>query len=332
MFPTSTQRKHWMLGSETSVIDRRLSAYNEFIERFALDGSAKYLTFEESELILRFFEKKLSDFCNKFRPHMPRNVFGTSHQYFKRFYLSNSVMDYHPKEILVTSAYLACKAEEFNVTMEQFVANINGNKERATEIILNHELLLMEQLNFHITVHNPWRPVEGLIIDIKTRLLPDLPTRMDVETFRSEVERFLDEAVALTNATLIYAPSQIALAALIHGASKNGHNLDVYVTELLFVGEKDEVIKGQKLRKIIDAVRNIRVMVKNIDRSTVTPNEIRSLFETLEKCRNQDNNPDSQAYKRKIQELLDDDDERGGGNAKMARYDSSLAMGVNNLD
>ena len=82
----------------------------------------------------------------------------------------------------------------------------------------------------------------------------------------------------------------------------------------------------------VDAVRNIRVMVKNIDRSTVTPNEIRSLFETLEKCRNQDNNPDSQAYKRKIQELLDDDDERGGGNAKMARYDSSLAMGVNNLD
>ena len=109
----------------------------------------------------------------------------------------------------------------------------------------------MEQLNFHITVHNPWRPVEGLIIDIKTRLLPDLPTRMDVETFRSEIERFLDEAVALTNATLIYAPSQIALAALIHGASKNGHNLDVYVTELLFVGEKDEAIKGQKLRKII---------------------------------------------------------------------------------
>ena len=108
-----------MLGSESSVIDRRLSAYNDFIERFALDGSAKYLTFEESELILRFFEKKLSDFCNKFRPHMPRNVFGTAHQYFKRFYLSNSVMDYHPKEILVTSAYLACKAEEFNVTMEQ---------------------------------------------------------------------------------------------------------------------------------------------------------------------------------------------------------------------
>ena len=112
----------------------------------------------------------------------------------------------------------------------------------------------MEQLNFHITVHNPWRPVEGLIIDIKTRLLPDLPVRMDVEKFRSEIEKFLDEAVALTNASLIYAPSQIALAAVIHGASKNGHNLDKYVTEVLFVGEKDDLIKEEKLRKIIEGL------------------------------------------------------------------------------
>ena len=68
----------------------------------------------------------------------------------------------------------------------------------------------MEQLNFHITVHNPWRPVEGLIIDIKTRLLPNLPGgQMDVEKFRLEIEKFLDDVVALTNATLIYAPSQV---------------------------------------------------------------------------------------------------------------------------
>ena len=146
MFPSSTQRKHWMLGSEAKVIDRRLKAYNDFIARFSYDKSqsAKYLAFEECELILRFFEKKLADFCNKFRPHMPRNVFGTALQYFRRFYLSNSVMDYHPKEILVTAAYLACKAEEFNVTMEQFVANINGNKERATGMIFLRNLFFQE--------------------------------------------------------------------------------------------------------------------------------------------------------------------------------------------
>ena len=98
--------------------------------------------------------------------------------------------------------------------MFQFVANINGNKEKAQEIVLNHELLLMEQLNFHITVHNPWRPVEGLLIDIKTRLLPRLPMKMDVEKFRPKIDEFLDEAVALTPATLVYAPSQVRIKIL----------------------------------------------------------------------------------------------------------------------
>ena len=69
----------------------------------------------------------------------------------------------------MTAVYLACKVEEFNVSMAQFVANIAGNQERATKIILNNELLLMQELQFHLTIHNPFRAVEGLVIDIKTR-------------------------------------------------------------------------------------------------------------------------------------------------------------------
>lgn len=67
----------------------------------------------------------------------------------------------------VTCVYLACKVEEFNISIQQFVANIKGNKDKASDIILNDELLLMQQLNFHLTVHNPYRPVTGLLIDIK---------------------------------------------------------------------------------------------------------------------------------------------------------------------
>ena len=96
------------------------------------------------------------------------------------------------------------------------MANIKGNKERAQDIILNHELLLMEQLKFHITVHNPWRPVEGLLIDIKTRLLPSQKIKMDVEKFRPEIESFLDNAVSMTPAALIYAPSQVCKLFMIN--------------------------------------------------------------------------------------------------------------------
>lgn len=94
---------------------------------------------------------------------------------------------------------------------------------------------------------------------------------------------------------------QIALAAVIHSASKNGHNLDTYVTDVLFGSSDDnndesEVAKrNEKIMKIIEAVRNIRVMVKNIDRSGTQSLDIKKLFQTLEGCRNQDNNPDSQA-------------------------------------
>lgn len=67
----------------------------------------------------------------------------------------------------VTSVYLACKVEEFNVSITQFVANIKGDRDKASEIILNNELLIMEQMDYHLTIHNPYRPVEGLLIDLK---------------------------------------------------------------------------------------------------------------------------------------------------------------------
>jgi hypothetical protein len=35
---------------------------------------------------------------------------------------------------------------------------------------------------------------------------------------------------------------------------------------------------------------------------------IKTLCTRLEQCRNQDNNPDSLAYKRKLEELVDEDD------------------------
>lgn len=61
--------------------------------------------------------------------------------------------------------------EEFNVSSSQFVANLvqesTAGQARALEQILEYELLLIQQLNFHLVVHNPYRPMEGLLIDLK---------------------------------------------------------------------------------------------------------------------------------------------------------------------
>jgi len=273
-----------------------------------------FLSQSEEWDVVFYFAVKLGEFCAKFKPPMPRYVRGTSFHYFKRFYLHNSVMDHHPKEILVTAVYLACKTEEFNVSMQQFISNVQGNQERATKIILNNELLLMQELQFHLTVYNPFRAVEGLLIDIKTRKEGAIAS--EVDSFRPEIEVFLDR-VFLTDAVLIYAPSQIGLAAVIHAASKKKQNLDSYVTSRLF-GSQDQEALGH----IISVVRNIRLMVKNIGEPS---GDIKALCTKLERCRNQENNPDSQAYKRKLEALVDEEEmlsELGRG-GKQPRRDST---------
>ncbi|KAL0192914.1 hypothetical protein M9458_011210, partial [Cirrhinus mrigala] len=58
----------------------------------------------------------------------------------------------------------------FNVSSTQFVGNLQesqAGQERALEQILEYELLLIQQLNFHLVVHNPYRPMEGFLIDLK---------------------------------------------------------------------------------------------------------------------------------------------------------------------
>ena len=81
--------------------------------------------------------------------------------------MSTGIMQLFHFFIRLTCVYLACKVEEFNVSIMQFCGNLTKDQEKAAELILGHELLVMQQLNFQLTVHNPFRPLEGLLIDIK---------------------------------------------------------------------------------------------------------------------------------------------------------------------
>jgi len=314
MFPTSSQSRHWMFKNEEAIQKIKLQTNSAFVSRHSKGQPTDFFLTPENEAELDFyFSKQMEKICEKFKPPMPNYVKGTSFHYFKRFYLNNSMMDYHPKEILVTAVYLACKVEEFNVSMQQFVANIPGNQEKATNVILNNELLLMQELKFHLTIHNPYRAMEGLLIDIKTRY-----SLADVESWRTEMEEFLSQ-VYLTNSIMIYSPSQIALAAIIHSASRQQQNVDSYVTDKLFHGQSQEAILH-----IITCVRNIRVMVKNLPQDH--SKDVGLLIKKLEQCRNQENNPDSAAYKRKLEELVDEEDLIMEVPSKQARMDGVSAL------
>jgi cyclin H len=56
------------------------------------------------------------------------------------------------------------------VTITDYVHNIPGSakdKEQMASMILNSELQTTQELQFHLIVHQPYRPLEGLLIDLK---------------------------------------------------------------------------------------------------------------------------------------------------------------------
>lgn len=302
MFSTSTQANSWVFNSVEEVSKRREEANRKFIAAntngMNVQSASKYFLNSNEEKILRnHYELILRKFCKSFQPPMTKSVIGCAFHYYKRFYLNNSVMDFHPKDLVVTCVYLSCKVEEFNVTISQFVANVKGDREKATEIILNLELLLMQQLNFDLSIYTPYRPVEGFLIDIKTRY----SQISNPEAFRSGIDEFLD-VIQFSDAYFLYSSSQIALAAVAYGAEQCQESLDGYITDILFDHAPDKAVY---MKEAIDSMIS---MVKNLERPAHDKYRI-TLEKRLEKCRKEENNPNSAAYKRKLEEMLDDDEE-----------------------
>ncbi|ELU05927.1 hypothetical protein CAPTEDRAFT_171887 [Capitella teleta] len=298
MFSSSTQLKFWTFSGVTELNRLRAEANETYVSEYGKNETIYYLTAEDETKVRRHYEYVIKDFCTRFQPPMPRSVLGTALVFFKRIYLHNSIMDYHPRDIQHTCVYLACKVEEFNVSLQQFVAQLKGDREAAMDVILSQELLLMRLLHFHLTVHNPFRPLEGLFIDLKTRC-EDID---NVERLRPGAEEFLDKALH-TDVPLIFSPSQIALAGILASGKNAGVSLDNYVANKLLVSGGQE-----NLLKTVEHIKRIKYMVKNQD--PLIREDVKILERRLDACRNPENNPNSETFKRKMEEYLDDEDEK----------------------
>ncbi|XP_076587984.1 cyclin-H isoform X2 [Chaetodon auriga] len=264
MFHNSSQRKYWIFKSEDEIEHMRYKANQKFRNKILESGKpgvseSMFLERREEDVLFRHYEKRMLDFCNAFKPAMPKSVVGTAMMYLRRFYVNNSIMEYHPRIIMLTCAYLSCKVDEFNVSSTQFVGNLlqesPAGQERVLEQILEYELLLIQQLNFHLVVHTPYRPLEGLLIDLKTRY----PALENPESLRKSADDFLTQA-AMTDAGLLFPPSQIALTAILNSASRAGLSMESYLTECLG-------LKGDKetLSKMYDSMRRMKTLLKKYE-------------------------------------------------------------------
>ncbi|MGH0181170.1 UNVERIFIED_CONTAM: hypothetical protein FKN15_006000 [Acipenser sinensis] len=80
----------------------------------------------------------------------------------------------------------------------------------------------------------------------------------------------------MTDAGLLFPPSQIALTAILNGASRAGINMESYLTECM--GLKDD---KETLSKMIDSMRRIKNLIKKYEPPRV--DEVNMLKQKLER-------------------------------------------------
>lgn len=232
----------------------------------------EYLLSQIDEInLVRSFLDNLREFCRKFEPAMPKSVIATAFLYMKRFYLNESCMNYSPRDIGITCAYLAAKIDEFNITIDQFVKNVEGDCRKAQKTILSNELLLMKKLKFQLTVHLPYRAKEGFMIDIRAR---HPQGREELKLLDQEVEDYL-EKVMYTDACFLHSPSQIALAAIFLSSEKISLNLTPYFTDIIFA----ENLKSLEYFKL--AAKAINSLVEEHLATPLTKEQMKKLKKKL---------------------------------------------------
>ncbi|CCM00917.1 uncharacterized protein FIBRA_02963 [Fibroporia radiculosa] len=127
--------------------------------------------------------------------------------YLKRFYLKNTVMDWHPKNVMLTALFLATKTTNNPISLEAYTSHI---PKTAPSDVLDLEFLVAQSLSFDFAIWHAHRALWGIWLDVQS--LPDAP--MDELRAAYDIALKHVRAARLTDAELVYTPSQIALACL----------------------------------------------------------------------------------------------------------------------
>ncbi|BGP40863.1 hypothetical protein JCM10450v2_004867 [Rhodotorula kratochvilovae] len=177
----------------------------------------EYLTVEDEQALVGYYLQQAVGLCGAFK--FPEVVLATALSYLKRFYLRNTSMDYHPKDIMrvrapstdiyplrrLTCVFLATKTENCGITIDMFAGRVKV--EPAS--ILALEFLVSQSLHFEYKIHHAHLALSGLVLDMQTAGVPSSRIAAALPRAQSTLR-----TARLSAAELVYPPSQIALACM----------------------------------------------------------------------------------------------------------------------
>lgn len=125
------------------------------------------LTLEDQLQLCSFYEGRLVTLSRALK--YSDTVLGTAITFFRRFYLQHSILDYSPTSLIFPCLYLALKAEDQFVPMDQFVTKVKKSLKDG-EAILAMEFTLSCSLGFQYAVRHPYRPLYGFFLNAQVRM------------------------------------------------------------------------------------------------------------------------------------------------------------------
>ncbi|ORX42446.1 cyclin-like protein [Piromyces finnis] len=189
-----------------------------------------FMTADDQKTLALFYETKIIDYCRFFK--FSNKVVATSIAYFKRFYLYCSMMQYAPKNIVLTCLFLACKSENSYIPLDEFLKKVP--KGPSVETIKELELTVSQYIRFEFQIQSPFWALHGFYLDIQAFLNgPDKDTVNLEDNIQRKLQSTFKGSYDYAYISLYgdipftYWPSQIALACLMVASKNNGFTEDL---------------------------------------------------------------------------------------------------------
>ncbi|QRW19058.1 Cyclin, C-terminal domain [Rhizoctonia solani] len=215
LYESSTQFKHWRFSPEQLAKSRRelnqaaVESLKKLLEEEepGSTSSIHFLTPEEERALVVYYARVIGSMC--VRIGLSEEVEATATSYLKRFYLKNTVMDWHPMNVTITILFLATKTSNMPISLDYYVSKLPSGKTEAADV-LALEFLVAQSLNFEFSVWHAHRALWGIVLDIQS--IPEIDQESTKHTHSAALQHIRNSR--LTDAELIYTPSQIAMACL----------------------------------------------------------------------------------------------------------------------
>ncbi|EGG07432.1 uncharacterized protein MELLADRAFT_35564, partial [Melampsora larici-populina 98AG31] len=249
-------------------------------------SAIEYLTVADELSLVTFYLTKISQLCRASFFRLPESVEASAMSYLKRFYLRNTCMDYHPKNIMLTCLFLATKTENTSISIDSFASRI---PKTTNDDVLSMEFLVAQSLRFEFKVHHAHLAARGIYLDLQQTLMNSgMGEQDDIEVLNErwiEVKELLRFS-RLTDAEFLWTPSQIATA----------------VWWIIEPERITEWIKSKAQRLLMSYLPSLVELIKKSKSTSIDKERVTAIDRRLKFCRNPEKDPNSNLYKIKLKQ------------------------------